>query len=111
VSYRGVHIYQESDDLCKRTSCPVDVGALIIHADQDLPPFTPPGPYKLQIQASDESGAALLCIAISFDISAPSSAKGKLQMLGGLGKAAIMGKDKGGHEDRIGKFNVRMMRA
>ncbi|MQL91675.1 hypothetical protein Taro_024292 [Colocasia esculenta] len=42
VKYFGVHIHQETHDLCDETSCPVSGGDFVISHKQVLPGFTPP---------------------------------------------------------------------
>jgi len=42
VSFAGTPIYEEVDDLCSKTSCPIKTGPLDIKYIQDLPPIAPP---------------------------------------------------------------------
>lgn len=42
VSFAGTQIYEEVDDLCSKTSCPIKTGPLDIKYIQDLPPIAPP---------------------------------------------------------------------
>jgi hypothetical protein len=42
VSFAGTQIYEEVDDLCSKTSCPIKTGPLDITYVQDLPPIAPP---------------------------------------------------------------------
>lgn len=50
VSFHGVPIYFETQDLCKDTTCPLKKGPYEIHVAQYFPPITPPVrfcfPYK-----------------------------------------------------------------
>lgn len=42
VAYEGTQIYEEVDDLCGKTSCPIKTGPIDITYIQDLPPIAPP---------------------------------------------------------------------
>jgi hypothetical protein len=42
VSFAGTPIYEEVDDLCSKTTCPIKTGPLDIKYIQDLPPIAPP---------------------------------------------------------------------
>lgn len=42
VSFAGTQIYEEVDDLCSKTTCPIKTGPLDITYEQDLPPIAPP---------------------------------------------------------------------
>ncbi|CAK9152970.1 unnamed protein product [Ilex paraguariensis] len=42
VSYFFLHVYQEIDDLCSKTPCPVSAGDFVISHSQVLPGITPP---------------------------------------------------------------------
>jgi hypothetical protein len=42
VSFAGTQIYEEVDDLCSKTTCPIKTGPLDITYVQDLPPIAPP---------------------------------------------------------------------
>lgn len=42
VSFMGTQIYEEVDDLCGKTACPIKTGPIEISYIQDLPPIAPP---------------------------------------------------------------------
>lgn len=42
VSFFGVHVHQETHDLCDELSCPVAEGDFVLSHTQTLPGFTPP---------------------------------------------------------------------
>lgn len=42
VSFEGTQIYEEVDDLCSKTTCPIKTGPINIQYIQDLPPIAPP---------------------------------------------------------------------
>lgn len=42
VKYRGILVYMESEDLCKRASCPVGEDGLQLTTSQMLPAIAPP---------------------------------------------------------------------
>jgi hypothetical protein len=42
VTFAGTQIYEEVDDLCSKTSCPIKTGPIAITYVQDLPPIAPP---------------------------------------------------------------------
>lgn len=42
VSFAGTQIYEEVDDLCSKTTCPIKTGPIDITYVQDLPPIAPP---------------------------------------------------------------------
>uniref|UniRef100_A0A1D1Y5X8 Putative phosphatidylglycerol/phosphatidylinositol transfer protein DDB_G0282179 n=1 Tax=Anthurium amnicola TaxID=1678845 RepID=A0A1D1Y5X8_9ARAE len=68
VKYFGVHIHQESHDLCNETSCPVSGGDFVISHNEALPAFTPPGSYTLNMKMLGEGGSQLTCISFEFKI-------------------------------------------
>ena len=42
VAFAGTPIYEEVDDLCSKTTCPIVQGPINIQYTQDLPPIAPP---------------------------------------------------------------------
>ncbi|XP_010907964.1 uncharacterized protein [Elaeis guineensis] len=68
VKYLGFHVYKETHDLCKETSCPVSTGAFEISHKQTLPIFTPPGSYTLTMTMTGEDEKPLTCITFDFYI-------------------------------------------
>lgn len=42
VAFAGVPIYEGTDDLCAKTTCPIRPGPVVIDYRQDLPPVAPP---------------------------------------------------------------------
>ncbi|GMI92278.1 hypothetical protein like AT3G11780 [Hibiscus trionum] len=68
VSYFGIHIHQETHDLCEETSCPIAVGNFVLSHKQVLPGFTPPGSYTLKMTISGEGIQELTCISFKFKI-------------------------------------------
>ncbi|WOL07919.1 phosphatidylglycerol/phosphatidylinositol transfer protein [Canna indica] len=68
VKYFWFHVYQETHDLCKETSCPVLVGDFVLSHQQTLPSYTPPGSYTLTMTLMGAQGEQLTCIAFDFSI-------------------------------------------
>ena len=94
VKYRGVLVYQETEDLCTRTTCPVKEGELTLTTEQKLPPVAPPvrfpppapaagrpswadsfafclasqGPYSVQVGVLDDFGTKIMCVEVQFNI-------------------------------------------
>ncbi|CAA0837777.1 MD-2-related lipid recognition domain-containing protein / ML domain-containing protein [Striga hermonthica] len=68
VSYFGFHIRTENHNLCEETSCPVPAGDFKVTHTQELPGYTPPGSYSLQMKMVDSSNKELACITFSFSI-------------------------------------------
>ncbi|XP_021279344.1 putative phosphatidylglycerol/phosphatidylinositol transfer protein DDB_G0282179 [Herrania umbratica] len=73
VSYFGIHIHQETHQLCEETSCPVPVGQFVLSHNQVLPGFTPPGSYTLMMKLTSEDNLLLTCICFKFKISLSAS--------------------------------------
>ncbi|KAJ0020018.1 hypothetical protein Pint_31668 [Pistacia integerrima] len=68
VSYFGVHVHQETHDLCEELSCPVAEGDFVLSHTQTLPGFTPPGSYKLKMTMEDKNNQKLSCFSFNFKI-------------------------------------------
>ncbi|CAL9184082.1 phosphatidylglycerol/phosphatidylinositol transfer protein-like [Musa acuminata AAA Group] len=68
VKYFGMHIHQETLDLCKETSCPVSTGDFRLSHQQTLPSFTPPGSYTLIMKILGEEDKQLTCFNFDFSI-------------------------------------------
>uniref|UniRef100_A0A7N0RGP9 MD-2-related lipid-recognition domain-containing protein n=1 Tax=Kalanchoe fedtschenkoi TaxID=63787 RepID=A0A7N0RGP9_KALFE len=69
VSYFGLHVHSETQDLCSgTTSCPISAGDFVISHSQVLPGFTPPGSYTLRMRIFDENKHQLTCIGFQFSI-------------------------------------------
>ncbi|XP_020574378.1 putative phosphatidylglycerol/phosphatidylinositol transfer protein DDB_G0282179 [Phalaenopsis equestris] len=68
VKYFFFHVYQETHDLCKETSCPVSSGDFVLSHKQTLPGYTPPGSYTLQMKLLDENNKELTCVTFGFSI-------------------------------------------
>ncbi|KAK9122947.1 hypothetical protein Sjap_012549 [Stephania japonica] len=68
VAYFGIHVHTEKKDICSETSCPVEGGDFVIAHTQDLPSFTPPGSYTLNMKMVGEHGEQLTCITFNFKI-------------------------------------------
>lgn len=65
----GVPVYSETDDLCSKHACPVEVGPVHLGITTFLPNTTPPGWYTLTIRGVDQDGLPSLCADIKFTIS------------------------------------------
>ncbi|KAI3933659.1 hypothetical protein MKW92_015010 [Papaver armeniacum] len=75
VRYFGVHVHSEKHDLCEEAGgCPIKTGDFVISHSQELPGFTPPGPYSLQMKMNSKEGHLLTCISFNFRIEFPSVA-------------------------------------
>jgi hypothetical protein len=72
VSFAGTPIYEEVDDLCSKTTCPIKTGPLDIKYIQDLPPIAPPGEYDVRVIARDTAGGELMCVDVHFEMLPPS---------------------------------------
>eukprot|EP00244_Chara_vulgaris_P014817 TRINITY_DN953_c0_g1_i1.p1 TRINITY_DN953_c0_g1~~TRINITY_DN953_c0_g1_i1.p1 ORF type:complete len:140 (-),score=25.54 TRINITY_DN953_c0_g1_i1:302-721(-) len=68
VFFHGVPVHLERDNLCEKTSCPVQIGDFVFRNVQELPGVTPPGPYMVKLSAFDESGEQLFCTKVRFTI-------------------------------------------
>ncbi|CAL9113021.1 unnamed protein product [Musa textilis] len=68
VKYFGMHIHQETLDLCEETSCPVSTGDFLLSHQQTLPSFTPPGSYTLIMKILGEEDKQLTCFNFDFII-------------------------------------------
>ncbi|WOL10896.1 phosphatidylglycerol/phosphatidylinositol transfer protein-like isoform X2 [Canna indica] len=74
VKYFGMHIYQETRDLCKETSsCPISTGDFVLLHEEILPSFTPPGSYTLNMKILGEEDKLLTCFNFDFSIGFMSS--------------------------------------
>mmetsp|Transcript_21845 Transcript_21845/g.42428 ORF Transcript_21845/g.42428 Transcript_21845/m.42428 type:complete len:170 (+) Transcript_21845:365-874(+) len=65
----GVPVYSETDDLCSKHTCPLNVGNVTLGITTYLPGVTPPGWYSLTIRGTDQDGLPSLCADIKFTIS------------------------------------------
>ncbi|GFH26174.1 ML domain-containing protein [Haematococcus lacustris] len=72
VSFSGIQIYSESQDLCSKTACPVPPGPVTINIVEDLPPIAPPGDYGLRVIGTDAAGNELMCLDVDFELVLPS---------------------------------------
>eukprot|EP00877_Chromochloris_zofingiensis_P009375 jgi/Chrzof1/4691/Cz14g23010.t1 len=72
VTFAGTQIYEEVDDLCSKTSCPIKTGPIDITYVQDLPPIAPPGEYDVQVVARDTQNVELMCVVVHFEMVPPS---------------------------------------
>lgn len=64
VSFAGTPIYEEVDDLCSKTTCPIKTGPLDIKYIQDLPPIAPPVSawlFRLSVPLPACGGMSVLC--------------------------------------------------
>jgi hypothetical protein len=69
VSFAGTQIYEEVDELCSKTTCPIKTGPLDITYEQDLPPIAPPvsclnrssGLMLVQLHVALNPGLVLCC--------------------------------------------------
>ncbi|KAG6433859.1 hypothetical protein SASPL_105478 [Salvia splendens] len=68
VSYFWFHVHSEDRDLCKDTSCPINVGDFLVSHSQELPGITPPGSYTLTMKMVDGNNNQLTCITVDFSI-------------------------------------------
>lgn len=73
VQFQGMDIYQESKDLCSRTTCPITKGPISIAYSQDLPPIAPPGDYEVRVSAKGPDGEELMCIVVDFELVYPNA--------------------------------------
>ncbi|KDD74907.1 hypothetical protein H632_c996p1 [Helicosporidium sp. ATCC 50920] len=67
VRYLGFPIWYQTDNLCEKTTCPVQPGEVEIIFDQLFPKFTPTGSYSLTLQGSN-GDQGLFCIKASFEV-------------------------------------------
>ncbi|QDZ20485.1 ML domain-containing protein [Chloropicon primus] len=63
ASFKGMSLYKGSEDLCRRSKCPVlPSGEYRYRASERLPRFTPPGVYGLDVNVHDQDGKEILCL-------------------------------------------------
>lgn len=67
VSFHGIKVHTEKDDLCSKAACPIK-GEFTLNNSEALPSYTPPGSYKLKFQVLDKSGKEMACASVSFSI-------------------------------------------
>ncbi|KAJ3669951.1 hypothetical protein LUZ60_010275 [Juncus effusus] len=67
VKYFFFHVYQETDNICDKTSCPIN-GDFVLTHKQTLPSLTPPGSYTIQMTMKDSDNNVLTCISFDFSI-------------------------------------------
>eukprot|EP00197_Chlamydomonas_leiostraca_P008008 CAMPEP_0202866060 /NCGR_PEP_ID=MMETSP1391-20130828/7155_1 /ASSEMBLY_ACC=CAM_ASM_000867 /TAXON_ID=1034604 /ORGANISM="Chlamydomonas leiostraca, Strain SAG 11-49" /LENGTH=164 /DNA_ID=CAMNT_0049545973 /DNA_START=35 /DNA_END=529 /DNA_ORIENTATION=+ len=72
VSFSGVQIYSQSEDLCAKTKCPVAPGPVAVTIVELLPPIAPPGDYGLRVTARGMAGEELMCLDVDFTLAPPS---------------------------------------
>ncbi|KAL8517561.1 hypothetical protein ACS0TY_015716 [Phlomoides rotata] len=68
VTYIWFHVRTEEHDLCKKTACPIPVGDFVVSHSQELPGYTPPGSYSLEMRMLDGNKNELTCITFDFSI-------------------------------------------
>eukprot|EP00890_Picochlorum_soloecismus_P006270 jgi/Picsp_1/6644/NSC_03987-R1_md-2-related lipid recognition domain-containing protein len=69
VQLAGIAVYSHTDDLCSKTSCPVEPGSSFqINYSRHFPFYTPPGSYTMKLQGFSDSGEKLFCIRIGFHV-------------------------------------------
>ncbi|KAF8069539.1 npc-2 [Scenedesmus sp. PABB004] len=92
VSFADTQIYEEVDDLCSKTSCPIKTGPIDITYVQDLPPIAPPGEYDVEVVARGVDDEELMCVVVHFEMLPPSFVQALLPGAwlgkGGGGRAA-----------------------
>ncbi|GAB4818513.1 hypothetical protein N2152v2_005559 [Parachlorella kessleri] len=71
VTYAGLPIWTQNDDLCSKTSCPVNKGPAVVVYQQAFPIFTPPGHYTVTLRGISKSDL-LFCVAVDFEVVPPS---------------------------------------
>jgi hypothetical protein len=103
VSFAGTPIYEEVDDLCSKTSCPIKTGPLDIKYIQDLPPIAPPGEYDVRVIARDIAGTELMCVDVHFEMLPPSFVQKFLP-------GSWLGKTKGSQSQRISEAGPAIAR-
>jgi hypothetical protein len=68
VSFHGVPVHAERNDICSRAECPIAPGGFTLENTQPLPRITPPGDYKIKLQFLGEDDDVLACADITFTI-------------------------------------------
>lgn len=69
VQLAGIPVYSHTDDLCSKTTCPVEPGASFqINYSRHFPLYTPPGAYTMKLQGVSDMGEKLFCIRIGFHV-------------------------------------------
>ncbi|XP_031116355.1 putative phosphatidylglycerol/phosphatidylinositol transfer protein DDB_G0278295 [Ipomoea triloba] len=68
--YYGINIYDETYDICAKTSCPISTGYFVLSHTQNLPPYSPTGDFSLKMTILDEEDNELTCFAFDFTVSA-----------------------------------------
>jgi len=68
VSFHGVPVHVERDDICNKAECPIAPGDFVLKNTEVLPGFTPPGSYKIKLQFLSPDDEQLACANIDFSI-------------------------------------------
>jgi len=69
VQLAGIPVYRHTDDLCTKTTCPVEPGSSFqINYSRYFPLYTPPGSYTMKLQGVSDTGEKLFCIRIGFNV-------------------------------------------
>ncbi|KAG0586263.1 hypothetical protein KC19_2G076900 [Ceratodon purpureus] len=68
VSFHGVTVHTERNDICEKAACPIAPGEFVLKNTEVLPGITPPGSYRIKLQFVGEEGEQLACANINFSI-------------------------------------------
>lgn len=68
VSFHGIPVHVERNDVCSQLKCPIGPGSFTLENTELLPTLTPPGSYKIKLQFLDGDDSILACAEIKFTI-------------------------------------------
>nr|GME18010.1 putative phosphatidylglycerol/ phosphatidylinositol transfer protein DDB_G0282179 [Ipomoea batatas]GME18011.1 putative phosphatidylglycerol/ phosphatidylinositol transfer protein DDB_G0282179 [Ipomoea batatas] len=68
VLYYGIDVYDETNNICEVTSCPINAGTFELSHTQKLPAYAPTGDFGLRMTMLDDEGKELTCITFDFSI-------------------------------------------
>lgn len=67
VTYGGLPIWTQNDELCDKTACPISKGQVDVVYKQLFPIITPPGQYVVTLKGTHGEDD-LFCVAVTFRV-------------------------------------------
>ncbi|KAH8954135.1 hypothetical protein BDL97_08G064300 [Sphagnum fallax] len=68
VSFHGIPVHVERNDICSKLKCPIGPGSFTLENTEPLPRITPPGSYNIKLQFLDGDDSILACAEVKFTI-------------------------------------------